>query len=146
MKSRLLIVALALCGFALNSGAQSTQLGVGFGKISTISGKIMDDQDTKLRRDMGRTLIRVSKVNGKPIGGKLIVPVHTFAFADTKLPGRGTDVELRGYETGGYRGIPKEAFEDIPIVANDGYYFESHFMVTKVISPKTVEQGAPANR
>ena len=77
----------------------------------------------------------VSKVNGQQIDRKLIIPLVTFAFTDIKLPSRGTHVQLRGYEEGGYHGIPDEAFKDIPEVATDGFYFESYFRVTAIVSP-----------
>jgi hypothetical protein len=145
MKPPLLLILLAICAATVNAETQNTVLGQGFGKIITIKGIMIDDRDTKLRRDLGRMLVEVSEVNGKLLDKKLTIPISTFSFANTKVPNRKTHVELRGYETGGYHGIPKDAFKDIPMVATDGFYFESYFMITAVVSPKSAEQSTPSS-
>jgi hypothetical protein len=109
----------------------------GFGAIVTVSGTLVDDTHTRRRADAGKILLRVNTVNDRKIETEVIIPLKTFSFAGTPLPAIGSMVTLRGYETGGFRGIPRAAFADIPIVATDEHAFESHFQVTKVIGEKS---------
>jgi len=109
-------------------------LGMPFGTITEIRGTISDARDTGMKRDEGRPLIHVLEISGRKLKKPFYLPLVTFPFAGSNdLPKRGSLVTLRGYEEGAFRGIPQAAFKDIPIVANDGFYFESCFRVTAII-------------
>jgi len=102
-------------------------LGTGFGEITEITGTIVD---TGSKADSGKKMLQVQSVAGQKLETPVIIELRVFSFTDIKIPSRGT-VQLRGYETGGFRGIPDEAFKDIPRVATTGYHFNSSFQVTK---------------
>jgi len=108
-------------------------LGIPFGTMTEIHGTIEDARDTGMKRDVGRTLIHVLEISGHKVKKPFYLPLATFPFAGHVLPKRGRLVTLRGYEEGAFRGIPHGAFKDIPVVANDGFYFESCFRVTAII-------------
>lgn len=109
-------------------------LGIPFGTITEIRGTIADVRDTGMKRDEGRYLIHVREISGRKLDKPVYLPLATFSFVGHALPKRGQLVTLRGYEEGAFRGIPQAAFKDIPIVANDGFYFESCFRITAIIS------------
>jgi hypothetical protein len=124
-------------------------LGAEFGKMIEIEGKIVDDTDTRLRSHLGKSLIEVSRVNGLELKESQIMELFVFSFTDITIPVRGTKVRFRGYETGGFTGIPQEAFDDIPLVASTNHHFESQFQITKRLDPTPAEQagtGQPATR
>ena len=110
------------------------RLGHNFGDIIEIEGTINTGEDTRMKADQGKVLLFIKKVNGKNTIRPMIIELRTFSFAGTVLPKRHTIVKLRGYETGSFTGIPKEAFKDIPSVSTTTHYFKSIFQVTKVLS------------
>jgi len=128
----------------------ASMLGQGFGKIIVIEGKVIDDTDTRMRAHMGKKLLEVQKVNGQKMANPPQIQLSSFSFSKVDIPERGTLVQLRGYETGGFSGIPGKAFDDIPMVATTGYFFKTQFMVTKVLrqvkAPIAQEIGAPPAR
>ncbi|QDT44730.1 hypothetical protein Pan241w_48460 [Gimesia alba] len=115
-------------------------LGAGFGKIIEIEGKIVDDTDTRLRSHLGKKLIKVHTVNTRRLAKPVVIELTKFSFAGTKIPVRGNQVKLRGYETGHFAGIPNKAFADIPQVATTNFHFQSVFQVTKRLKPAQVQQ------
>ena len=106
------------------------KLGTGFGEITEITGTIVD---TRRKADSGKKMLQVQSVDGKNLETSVFLELHVFRFTDIKIPARGAMVKLRGYETGGFRGIPNEAFKDIPRVATTDFQFNSSFQVTKRI-------------
>jgi len=109
------------------------KLGADFGKMIEIQGKIVDDRDTRMRAHMGKKLLQVQSVAGEKLETPVILKLQVFSFTDIKIPPRGTMVKFRGYETGGFTGIPHEAFDDIPRVATTEFHFDTWFQVTKRI-------------
>lgn len=95
----------------------SPLLGVGFGKMTEIEGRIVDDRDTRLRAHLGKKLIEVRRVGTQTFPKQVVIELLVFGWADIPIPERGTVVRFRGYETGGFTGIPNEAFEGVPTVA-----------------------------
>ncbi|WP_367874640.1 hypothetical protein [Luteolibacter sp. Populi] len=111
-------------------------LGAKFGVIMEIEGRVVDDRDTRQRSDLGKTLIEVHYVGEKKLPTPVVIGLATFTFADVKIPERGAWVRFRGYESGGFTGIPKAAFADLPSVATAGHRFVCEFQLTKALDPK----------
>lgn len=116
------------------------RLGAGFGKMVEIEGRIVTDRDTRRRAHLGKKLIEVEWVGEKRLEKPVVLLVSMFAFAKVELPKRGTVVRFRGYETGGFSGIPKDAFKDLPAVATTNYHFKSWFQITKPLAPVKVKE------
>ncbi|MBB5350484.1 hypothetical protein HNR46_000712 [Haloferula luteola] len=114
----------------------SSQLGAGFGKMIEIEGRIVDDQDTRLRAHLGKKLIEVKRVGTHALTKPIVIELLVFGWIDISIPERGTVARFRGYETGGFTGIPNEAFEDVPFVPTTAHHFQSRFQVTKLLKQK----------
>jgi hypothetical protein len=114
-------------------------LGSEFGKTIEIEGTIVDDTDTRSRGHLGKELIEVYQVDDMKLANPVVVELSVFSFTDIKIPTRGTTVKYRGYETGGFSGIPMEAFHDIPRVATTNFYFERCFQITKRLNLEEAE-------
>ena len=119
----------------------SPLLGGGFGKVIEIEGQIVDEQDTRLRAHLGKKLIEVRQVGTRALPKPMVIELLVFPWTDIEIPERGTVVRFRGYETGGFSGIPSEAFEDIPSVATTAHHFQSWFRVTKLLKQSKAQQG-----
>ena len=119
----------------------SSLLGAGFGKMIEIEGRIVDDQDTRLRAHLGKKLIEVQQVGTHALPKPVLIELLVFRWTDIPIPVRGTVVRFRGYETGGFIGIPNEAFEDVPSVATTAHHFQSRFQVTKLLKQTKAQQG-----
>ena len=119
----------------------SPLLGAGFGKMIEIEGRIVDDQDTRLRAHLGKKLIEVQRVGTHALTKPVVIELLVFGWADIPIPERGTVARFRGYETGGFTGIPNEAFEDVPSVATAAHHFQSRFQVTKLLKQTEAQQG-----
>lgn len=122
--------------------AISPLLSTEFGKLVEIEGKIVDDSDTRLRSHLGKTLLEVNCVGTIELKQPIVIELLLFGWTEIKIPARGTRVRFRGYETGGFTGIPNEAFADIPSVATTDHHFESRFQITKLL-PVSKAQAAP---
>lgn len=104
-------------------------LGQPLGKIVTIEGVVTDDYYRKMKVDAGQTLLRVQAVDGKKLPGEQIVTVLS---AGVEKPKVGSKFKYIGYETGGFTGVPREAFRYMqPVVATTGYYFTTDFVVVR---------------
>ena len=124
----------------------SPRLGSGFGKLIEIEGKIVNDRDTRLRAHLEKKLLEVDRVGERRLANPIVMELSVFSFTEIKIPVRGTRVRFRGYETGGFTGIPREAFEDIGLVATTNYHFQSRFQITKRLKLTKAEQGATLKR
>lgn len=120
----------------------SPLLGAGFGKMVEIEGWIVDDHDTRLRAHLGKKLIEVKRVGAHELPKPVVIEVLVFRWTDISIPERGTFVGFRGYETGGFTGIPNDAFEDVPAVATTAHHFQSQFQVTKLLKQTKAPQSA----
>lgn len=124
------------CAAATEEGVVlKARLLAGFGKMIEIEGRIVTDEDTRQRAHLGKNLIEVQWVGEKKLNKPVVMLISMFGFAKFELPKRGSLVRFRGYETGGFSGIPKGAFEDIPTVATTDHHFQSWFQITKELKP-----------
>lgn len=112
----------------------------GFGKMIEIEGRIVDDNDTRLRAHLGKQLIQVERVGSIALPQPVVIELLVFPWANIPIPERGTFVRLRGYETGGFVGIPTEAFKDVDSVACTDHHFNSQFQVTKLLDQAKPQQ------
>lgn len=110
-------------------------LGEGFGKIIEIEGRVVYPKPGP-KRYLRKKWISVDRIGARRLTKPLSIELATFGFARTLIPASGTQIKIRGYETGHFSGIPNKAFADIPQVANRGFGFKSIFQVTKILKPE----------
>jgi hypothetical protein len=122
------------------------RLGSAFGTLVEIEGRIVDDRDTHLRSHLGKKLILIHSVGDREPASPIIMELRVFSFTSVTIPERGMWVRFRGYETGGFTGIPENAFKDIPEVATTHHHFESYFQVTKNLEPSRAEPRGAAGK
>lgn len=121
-------------------------LGSEFGKVLEIVGTVVDEKDSQMRSHVGRKLVEVNRVMEETLDEPIIVEVRVFQAANLDLfPARGTQVTLRGYETGEFTGIPDEAFADIRRFATTDHHFQSYFLITKILGQTRAEPGDAEN-
>ena len=116
--------------------AITPKLGAKFGEIIEIEGIVVGDDEPRMKKHASADLIRVLNVSDRKLEDSILIEFLTFGFAPIDIPEGGTLVRLKGYETGGFRGIPQKAFDDIPTVATTGFHFESLFQAIKRLHPK----------
>ncbi len=104
-------------------------LGRPLGAVVTIDGMVVDDYYRKLKSDEGETLLKVEKVDGKALPGETIIPLHMAPSGSIKMPAPGFRFRYKGYETGGFTGVPEEAFRYVPRVATEGFHFKTYFLI-----------------
>lgn len=127
----------------------SSLLGHGFGKIIEIEGLIVDVRDTRMKAHEGRKFMKIYWVGGKALEEPQLIEVMAFGFSAVKIKNRGAWTRLRGYESGGFRGIPSEAFghdDQVPRVASTDFHFESTFRVTATSKTKNAVQRGDAGK
>ena len=107
-------------------------LGYPLGKVIQIEGEILDDSK-KSKADEGKTLFKVSSVEGKDLKEPFTISLTLFSFVSPQTPlNPGKKLKIIGYEDGSLTGIPSDAFKHIPRVATTDYHFETFFRVLKV--------------
>jgi len=110
-------------------GAVIGVLGVPLGKVVTIEGEVVDGTKLRAKALDGLALFQVRLVNGQKLTELPVIRFRWFTTAEAKkLNGR---VQLVGYETGQFVGVPGEAFLHIEPVATEGFHFESSFVILK---------------
>lgn len=92
----------------LNKRPVLGRLGHPLGEIVSIEGIIADGSFTKAKVDDGWILVRVRAVNAKPLK---VEQVFQYEEAAKGSPVVGSEFKFIGYETGGFTGIPIEAFK-----------------------------------
>jgi hypothetical protein len=103
-------------------------LGQPLGKITTISGTVrqaaLGAKASKL--DL---VLSVEVVNDQPLSKPIVMPFQIFETAKVVKPYLGQAFKYVGYETGGFTGVPAEAFKWVPAVATTGYRFETVYQI-----------------
>ena len=108
-------------------------LGQPLGTVVTIEGVVVEDDYRRMKEDQGKTLLKVEKVDGVVLEGEVILSLTQYAWTSPFLFEPGKRFELVGYESGGFTGIPEEAFDHIPQVTTTGFGFEVWFQLVKVV-------------
>ncbi|MFK7776998.1 MAG: hypothetical protein QM501_02595 [Gimesia sp.] len=114
-------------------------LGQGFGKIIEIEGEVFVPPNKGQKRYLRKKWIQVHRIGARRLTKPLSIELASFSSTLTMIPASGTQIKIRGYETGHFSGIPKKAFADIPQIAHRGFHFKSIFQVTKLLKPAKVE-------
>jgi len=115
----------------LNRSKVIGSLGSALGEVVIIEGVIADENYTKRKADAGKLLLRVQAVNGKALKEEVIFDFSPFLGADIRNPAVGAKFKYTGYETGGFSGIPDQAFDYVPRVPTTGYYFSTSFVILR---------------
>jgi len=109
-----------------------------FGTVLTVQGVIVAEN---LKEYQGTPFIRVQRINGRATQ-KLIQVKLAMGWTDIRAelvkPEFGMSVELKGYETGGFVGVPYEALKGIQLrPAVPGFHFSHTFVFheSKKIDP-----------
>lgn len=106
-------------------------LGQELGKIITIEGVAVDDDIRRMKSDEGKTLLKISHVEGQKLENEKIIEYQIFPWLSIVNPLSGSNVKFIGFETGTLTGIPQEAFEHIPYVTAQEFHFDVYFQILK---------------
>jgi hypothetical protein len=104
------------------------ELGQPLGKVTTISGVIrqaaLGAKASKL--DL---VLSIEAVNNRPLPKPVTMPFQIFETAKVVQPFLGQTFRYVGYETGGFTGVPAEAFKLVPAFATTGHHFETVYQI-----------------
>ena len=114
-----------------NSHLVIGSLGEPLGKIITIEGIIIDGDDTRMKENSGKLLLKVELVNGNKLKKSVTIDYRTFNWAKVKDMTVNKRFKYIGYESGDMTGIPYDAFKYIPMVATRSYGFSVYFQICK---------------
>jgi hypothetical protein len=103
------------------------QLGQPLGKIITIAGVVR--QGELGAKASPRDVLSVEAVNDRPLAQPVTIEFNLFMTAQVAKPVLGRSFKYVGYETGGFTGIPQEAFKFVPAVATTSHRFNTSFQV-----------------
>ena len=104
-------------------------LGQPLGKIITIAGVVR--QGELGAKASPRDVLSVESVNDRPLAQPVTIEFNLFMTAQVAKPVLGRSFKYVGYETGGFTGVPQEAFKFVPAVAKTGHRFNTSFQVLK---------------
>lgn len=104
------------------------ELGQPLGKITTISGMIRQAALGAKASNLDLVL-SIEAVNDRPLAKPVTMPFQIFTTAKVIPPFLGQTFRYVGYETGGFTGVPAEAFKWVPAVATTGHNFEAFYQV-----------------
>lgn len=113
----------------LNGGSVIGSLGYALGEIIVVEGVAADENYRRRKADAGKLLLRVKSVNGKQLKDEIIFDFRVFPGAGVENPAAGAKFKYVGYETGGFSGAPEKAFDYVPRVPTQGFYFGTSFVV-----------------
>ncbi|GBO51776.1 hypothetical protein APA_2647 [Pseudanabaena sp. lw0831] len=102
-------------------------LGQPLGKIITIAGVVR--QGELGAKASPREVLSVEVVNDRPLAQPVTIEFNLFVTAQVAKPVLGRSFKYVGYETGGFTGVPQEAFKFVPAVATTGHRFNTYFQV-----------------
>ncbi|RYD17616.1 MAG: hypothetical protein EOP88_25625 [Verrucomicrobiaceae bacterium] len=105
------------------------RLGLPLGELTGMEGEIVAEESTGVKSDEGLLLLKVTSVSGK------LQPhpqLFRFTSPGEEKPSVGTRLKFRGYETGGFTGLPKNWPEDVPRHAGVGFHFESRIVILAI--------------
>lgn len=103
-------------------------LGHELGVIVTVEGVAEDGSATGRKEDDGVLLLRVERVNGKPLANPVYFPFQSHTL---KKPAVGSKFQYVCYETGSFAGVPADAFQYIEAVATTEFHFRSELVLLK---------------
>ncbi len=134
------------------------ELGIPLGTVAEIHASMVSGSETRMKANEGSYLLRVMKVNGRPLTPPPLMRFHVPGFIAVKLAKDdselyelkygaktgslssakieelqkdyvGKQVRLAVYETGGYSGIPKNLPDDVPAWQDSSFGFSTWIVV-----------------
>ena len=108
-------------------------LGQPLGTVVRITGMALDGDSTNMKRNIGKTLLEVHKVNGKELKEKVVFDFHR-AGKSVGEPKLGKNFDYYAHESGAFDGVvepPDELGIDSPRVAHDGFYYRPRITIHK---------------
>ncbi len=106
-------------------------LEVPLGKVCTIKGKMLEEKELNWKGAEGLKFIRVTRVDGKALPQPVQIQVYsTPGFSLSKLK-PGEEMELKGYESGGFQGIPDDPALKECIWQDTAWHFSTQFNAFK---------------
>lgn len=107
-------------------------LGAPLGAELVIEGQYVDGDTLNSKGTEGITLIRVKRVNDKPLAEASLLEFDFCpGLSEPASTKHGQSFRFRGYEVGGFRGVPPVRLEHQ--FASTGWHFRTFFQVTKVL-------------
>jgi hypothetical protein len=95
-----------------------------------IEGVVIDPKP-RAKADDGATLLQVDKVDGQPLAKAAVFHFSPWRSDVADTPATGARFKYRGYETGGFVGIPHGAYEYELMPAATSYHFATHFTILR---------------
>lgn len=81
--------------------------------------------------------VEIIEANGQVLRNPIRIKWEGPSSSPLKKPPVGTTIEVLGYETGSFHGIPDTAGrKDLPIAAGTGFAFHSEFVPMKLVTQK----------
>jgi hypothetical protein len=120
-------------------------LGHPLGTIVRVAGVSVDGGTTRRRVDVGKTLLRITTVNGTKLKQPFTFPFARAAKGVTK-PEPGERFDYYVHEWGAFDGtvhVPESLGIDRPMIANDGFHYRPQITIHKanpVASRSTLQQ------
>jgi hypothetical protein len=102
-------------------------LGQPLGKIIMIAGVVRQEQSGA--KSSPSDVLSVESVNDIPLPQPILIEFNLFVTAQVAKPVLGRPFKYVGYETGGFTGVPAEAFNYVPAVSTTSHHFHTFFQV-----------------
>jgi hypothetical protein len=104
-----------------------------------VEGQYVDGDTLNSKDTEGISLIRVDRVNGKPVANTSLLKFGFLPGVNVPAStGHGESFRFKGYEDGGFRGVPPVRLEQE--FAHHGWHFTTFFHVTHVLQPGNATQ------
>ncbi len=116
----------------LAAGGVLGSLGVPLGRVVQVKGRILPDDARRRKADAGATLLEVRSVEGQALVQPVVLTVRQLSWTSPVRFEPGQQVQLVGYESGAFGGIPEEAFRHLPRGTTAAFGFELWFQLVKV--------------
>ena len=118
-------------------------LGRALGTIVTVQGEVLPDDARRRKGDLGKTLLRVDSLDGVGLPVPVVVELRGGAVGPGPKLQPGERFALVGYESGGFVGVPAEAFTHGPVATTTEFHFAVWFVAVKDL-PVEPSATAPA--
>jgi hypothetical protein len=115
----------------LNERPVVGSLGQPLGKMVTVEGVVAEGDFTRKKSDVGATLLRIQKVDGRPLKHEVIFHFSPSSMVTIEKPAVGSRFKYVGYETGAFTGTPPGEFKYTGPFATTTYHFATSFEVLK---------------
>ncbi|RYD62301.1 MAG: hypothetical protein EOP83_14955 [Verrucomicrobiaceae bacterium] len=113
------------------------KLGEPFGKVVRVScrGYVPTEDDKRSKDEGWKDLVEIFVVGDKLLEVPVRIKWSAFLTATVAKPTSDQTLQVWGYETGGFKGTPGEAFQYVPGIADTDFGFVSTFVALKKAEP-----------